>query len=265
MRDAPVDRVTPRVLVLAAAGLVLATAVAWTASTAHDPLPRRPQPVRTTRLDAVPETVGPRRPRRPKTQRARPHAVPDAVRWRRSRSLGLPYGGRLVRGVKLPAEGRHFFSWDPVRQRSPNRSWRRFGSDRLLRTLIAVLDRYANAHPEAPRVGIGDLSRRRGGAFGPRYGWPGHASHQNGLDVDVYYPRRDRRELPVKTPVQIDLQLAQHLVNQFVRAGAKFVFVGPNTHLHGPANVVQVLPRYHDNHMHVRLPADNALGGNRAR
>ena len=44
-------------------------------------------------------------------------------------------------------------------------------------------------------MAVGDLSRRHGGDFGPRFGYIGHASHQNGLDVDVYYPRADGREL----------------------------------------------------------------------
>ena len=112
---------------------------------------------------------------------------------------------------------------------------------------------YARAHPEAPRVGIGDLSRPRGGNFGPRFGGPGHASHQNGLDADVYYPRLDRRERPPRHPSEVDRRLAQALVDGFVAAGAKFVFVGPRTGLRGPRRVVQVLPRYHDNHLHVRI------------
>ncbi len=44
-------------------------------------------------------------------------------------------------------------------------------------------------------MGIGDLSRPNGGVFDERFGGRGHASHQNGLDVDVYYPRRDGQEL----------------------------------------------------------------------
>ena len=48
------------------------------------------------------------------------------------------------------------------------------------------------------------------------------------------------------------MRLAQDLVTRFVRAGAEFVFVGPNTTLHGPPNVVQKLA-YHDNHLHVRV------------
>jgi hypothetical protein len=173
-----------------------------------------------------------------------------------SRSFGAPWAGQLVGGVQLEPEGEHFFTWDHVLHRSPNRGWRRYGNERLVRMLLAVLREYAAAHPNTPRVGIADLSRPRGGDFGPRFGGIGHASHQNGLDVDVYYPRRDRRERPPRVPRQIDRRLAQDLVNRFVAAGAAKVFVGPATGLNGPPAVVEVLPAYHDNHMHVRLPGD---------
>jgi hypothetical protein len=173
-----------------------------------------------------------------------------------SRSLGLPWDGRLVGGVQLPAEGEHFFTWDNVRRRSPNRGWRRYGNVRLIRTTLRVLAEHADANPEAPRVGIGDLSRRNGGDFGARFGGLGHASHENGLDVDVYYPRRDKRERPPRAPRQIDRRLAQDLLDRFVAAGAAKVFVGPNTRLRGPPAVVEILPAHHDNHMHVRLPGD---------
>jgi murein peptide amidase A len=116
-----------------------------------------------------------------------------------------------------------------------------------------VVDEYAAAHPDAARVGIGDVSRRDGGDFGPRYGWPGHASHQNGLDVDVYYPRLDRRERAPRRVSQIDLRLSQDLVDRFVAAGATKVFVGHRTRLKGPRGVVEALPM-HDNHLHIRLP-----------
>jgi murein endopeptidase len=118
--------------------------------------------------------------------------------------------------------------------------------------LLRVLDEFAAAHPAAPRIGVGDLSRPRGGDFGPRYGLPGHASHQNGLDLDLYYPRRDGRERPPRRPAQIDRALAQDLVDRLVRAGATRVFVGPRTGLTGPPQVVQTLA-HHDNHLHVRL------------
>jgi Penicillin-insensitive murein endopeptidase/Zinc carboxypeptidase len=175
----------------------------------------------------------------------------------RSRALGLPWAGALVGGVRLPAAGAHFFTWDPVLRRSPDRPWRRYGSERLVRLVLRVVDTYSAAHPRARRVGIGDLSRPHGGDFGVRYGWPGHVSHQNGLDADVYYPRRDRRERPPESAAQIDRPLAQDLVTRFVRAGAVRIFVGPRTGLRGPPRIVQVLP-HHDNHLHVRIAAPTA-------
>lgn len=178
--------------------------------------------------------------------------APEPIAWRESRALGLPYAGRLKRGVRLPSEDAGFFTWDPIRHTTPNRWWRRYGTDRLVRTLLDVLGEFQDAHPDAPRVGIGDLSRPGGGDFGPRFGPPGHASHQNGLDADVYYPRPDRRERAPLRPAQIDRLLAQDLVDRFVDVGVRYVFVGRRTGLRGPPRVVQAIP-HHDDHLHVRL------------
>jgi protein MpaA len=183
----------------------------------------------------------------------------EPIEWRSSRSLGVPWDGTLVRGVRLPAEGERFFTWDPVKNRAPNRPWRRWGSDRLLRTVLRVIDEYAAAHPEASRVGIGDLSRPHGGVFDARFGGRGHVSHQNGRDVDVYYPRLDGQELRPARPAQVDRVLAQELVTRFVHAGAVKVFVGPRVGLRGPRRKVQRLI-YHDDHMHVRIGPDPQRG-----
>jgi Penicillin-insensitive murein endopeptidase len=171
------------------------------------------------------------------------------IHWRRSLSLGRPDHGSLFRGVRFPAAGPTFFTWDPILLRSPDRRWRRWGNDRLVRIVLRVLAAYARDDPNAPRIGIGDFSRPHGGYFGPK-----HASHQNGLDVDVYYPRLDRRERAPTRPEQIDRRLAQDLLDRFLRAGAVRIFVGPHTHLTGPPGIVQVLG-FHDNHMHVRIAA----------
>jgi murein endopeptidase len=181
-----------------------------------------------------------------------PPAPEAGVVWHRSRALGRPNHGRLAGGVLLPAEGRHFVSWDAVHRSTPNPVWRRWGTDRLVRTLLRVAAAYAVAHPRAPRLVVGDLSRRRGGPFGRRFGGDGHRSHQNGLDVDVFYPRRDGRERAPRTVAQVDRALAQDLVARFVRAGSRYVFVGPHTGLHGPPRVVQPLWN-HDDHLHVRI------------
>ncbi len=116
----------------------------------------------------------------------------------------------------------------------------------------AVLDAYRATNPGAPRVGIADLSRIHGGRFGANFGGLGHASHQNGLDADVLYPRKDGTEARATKPSEVDQERAQKLLDLFVQAGAVKVFVGPHLHLKGPKNVVVPLI-YHDDHMHVRI------------
>jgi hypothetical protein len=167
-------------------------------------------------------------------------------------AAGLPFHGHLIRGVQLPSAGIGFVSWDAVKHRSPNRGWRRFSTDRMISFVERLGAEWTKAHPQAPRLLIGDLSRTHGGPFGARFGGLGHGSHQNGLDADIYYPRADGRERAVTRVSQIDHRLAQDLVNRIVRRGAQYAFVGPQTGLLGPKGVVIKLV-HHDDHVHVRI------------
>jgi murein endopeptidase len=174
------------------------------------------------------------------------------VVWHRSRAVGLPWAGRLVRGVKLPAEGPDWFTWDAALNRRPNRAWRRWGSDTLVRMVLGVLRQYRTANPGVARVGIGDISRPHGGHFGREFGGLGHMSHQNGRDVDIWYPRVDGLERRPFRVSQVDVAAAQELVNRFLRAGAEKIYVGPHLDLDGPRG--RVIPLvYHDDHLHVRI------------
>jgi hypothetical protein len=196
----------------------------------------------------------------PRDQRANPspplepiEALAPNLPDRPSRALGRPWNGRLQNGVQVPANGAAFFTLDSALKTSPSRAWRRWGTELTVTRTLAVIREWKAAHPEAPRLGIGDLSRPRGGPFGREFGGLGHASHQNGQDVDIYWPRRDRLERAPIKPKQVDRRLSQDLVNRFVAAGAQMVFVGPRLGLHGPRGVVQKLV-HHDNHAHVRWP-----------
>jgi murein endopeptidase len=186
------------------------------------------------------------------TAASAPVPLPVHVPQVGSVAAGAPNHGSLVNGLQLPESGPDWLTWDAVLRRSPNRPERRWGTDRLLAYLLAVLRDYRLANPAAPRVLVGDLSRPWGGPFGSDYGGLGHASHQNGLDVDVLYPRADRALLPPATVRDVDRALAQDLVNRFVAAGAQFAFVGEHVGLGGPANVVQAIA-HHDDHVHVRI------------
>ena len=182
-----------------------------------------------------------------------PRPSAHEVDYRSSVAVGAHEAGSLERGVMLPSEGRTWVSWDPVEREKPNRWWRRWGTDELVRSTLRVVREFAADHPNAERILIGDLSRPEGGDFGTDYGPIGHASHQNGLDVDVYYPRLDGREWTPRLPSQVDVELSQDLVDRFVAAGAEKVFVGPSLALSGPPDVVVPLAN-HDNHLHFRLP-----------
>jgi hypothetical protein len=172
--------------------------------------------------------------------------VAPAIRWRRATSHGLPYAGWLSGGTQLPLEGPDWVTWNPVEDHRPNRPGRLFGNERTIRAILSVVAAHRAAHPGAPRVLVGDLSLRDGGPIDE------HRSHQNGLDVDVYYPRVDRAQRTPVSPAQVDRHLAQDLVDRFLAAGAQTIFVGFATGLEGPSGVVVPYPS-HEDHMHVRF------------
>jgi len=237
---------------LTGAGLVIAPTLDGDRATGQSTPPSSPQ-------TAPPPTTSALPPPSAGAQAGAEQVEGGEVRWRRSSVIGKPFAGRLIHGVQLPSEGMHYFTWDPILKRVPNRPWRRWAADGTLRVLIQVVEEFRAANPDAPRVAIGDLSRPGGGDFGPRFGKPGHASHQNGLDIDLYYPRLDRLERAATRVSQVDQRLSQDLVDRFVAAGARYVFVGPRTKLGGPRKVVSKLV-HHDDHMHIRLFSRGVAG-----
>ena len=176
------------------------------------------------------------------------------VQWHHSVAVGSVGAGSLRHGVQLPASGPTWFTWDPVLKRSPDRRWRRWATAHTISATIHVLNEFHRRHPQAPPVGVGDLSLPEGGYFGPEVGGGiGHATHQNGLDVDVYYPRLDHRLKPPTRVDQVNVARSQELVDMFVAAGARIVYVGPNLPLTGPPDIVHPLVN-HDNHLHASFP-----------
>jgi murein endopeptidase len=186
--------------------------------------------------------------RQPVTRHKARAPVYPKVQWHDAISVGLPYDGHLIDGTQLPIDGPAWVTWDPLTDSVPNRPDRLYGNQRTIRAIIQVTEAYHAAHPHAPPVVIGDISRKGGGPMDDE-----HVSHQNGLDVDIYYPRRDRKLRAPTASDQIDTALAQDLLNRFVAAGAQMIFVGYHAGLHGPSAVVIPYPN-HEYHMHVRFP-----------
>ena len=185
-------------------------------------------------------------PPKPKHVVRKQHVVPT-IAWHHASSIGLPYGGRLLHGTQLPLRGPDWVTWNPVTDSVPNLPKRLYGNEQTIRAILSVTRAYRAQHPHAPLVVIGDISRLGGGPMDE------HASHQNGLDVDVYFPRHDRELRAPTSHAQIDHWLSQALLDRFLAAGAQTIFVGSSTGLRGPAGVVTPWPG-HDYHMHVRFP-----------
>ena len=203
------------------------------------PLPEDP-PSLTFRLE---------HPMQARVPRLETHAsAPESLRiaWHTATSIGLPYAGHLENGTQLPVEGPDWVTWNPNTDSRPNLPGRLYGHEHTIRTIIKVLARYRRAHPSAPRIVVGDISLHSGGVMDQ------HVSHENGLDVDVYYPRRDRWLQAPTSTAQIDRRLSQDLLDGFVAAGASKIFVGYATELRGPRDIVTPYPN-HENHMHVRF------------
>jgi hypothetical protein len=182
-----------------------------------------------------------------KHERHLARAAEPAIAWHHADSRGLPYAGSLIDGTQLPLEGPDWVTWNPNTDSVPDLPYRLYGNEHTIRTIVSVLAAYRAANPDAPKVVVGDISFRGGGPMDQ------HVSHQNGLDVDVYYPRRDHALHEPVTTSQIDHALAQDLLDRFVAAGAQMVFVGFSAGLHGESGVVVPYPN-HENHMHVRFP-----------
>lgn len=107
-------------------------------------------------------------------------AGPESV-WSRARapadgpalSIG-GYSAGCVQGAKeLPIEGAHYGVMKPERHRN-------FGHPSLVAFVLKLSEALEERHL-AP-LGVGDLGQARGGPA-PN----GHASHQNGLDVDLWF------------------------------------------------------------------------------
>jgi murein endopeptidase len=169
-----------------------------------------------------------------------------SCRNRDSRSPGTWTAGRLEGGVLLPARGKGFVTWSFRKRSRLNARRYRWGTCRVVKLVVDLAADFRRDHPDAPRLLVGDLSKRRGGPVS------GHASHQRGLDVDVYYPRRDGRETEPRSVAQIDRGLARELVTRFLKAGAHRVYVGPSTGFDRPGERVDPWPN-HDNHLHARF------------
>lgn len=157
----------------------------------------------------------------------------DLQRWNRSRDLnrlrpgdriyyyvesggaestGLPNRGRLVTPTLL--EGGNGF-----RVRDAERAW---GTAATVASLSTELSNVQAHFIDAPSVIVHDLSFQRGGRMRP------HSSHQNGLDADVSYFRRDCDDhcgWQAVSAEELDVERQFYLFRRWMEQGAvEYIF-----------------------------------------
>ena len=168
--------------------------------------------------------------------------LPDCDRHP-SRSLGSPGSGRLVRGVLFPATGPDHFAWNFRAQRIGRSNRTRWGHCRVVRAVLLGLAVYRRRNQDAPPVAVGDMGLRHGGEI------DGHSTHENGRQIDLYFPRHDGRRREPHAVAQVDMRLARELVRAILDAGADRVLVGPHIRIGASARVTR-WPN-HDDHLHA--------------
>jgi murein endopeptidase len=171
----------------------------------------------------------------------RPH-LPDCHRHP-SRSIGSPGHGRLEHGVLFPATGPDHFAWNFRAQRIGGSDRTRWGDCRVVRAVLRGLAAYRLRNRDAPLVAVGDMGLRQGGEI------DGHSTHENGRQIDLYYPRGDLARREPHTVAQVDMRLARELVRAMLDAGAHRVLVGPHIQIRTSGRVMR-WPN-HDDHLHA--------------
>jgi|GEM_PF-3169464 len=121
----------------------------------------------------------------------KPSALPknsdDAPLAGPAQSLYYYDRGSLQNGTEIEDEGKGFIKI--FRDRDEATGGRGWGT----RTMIALIKRmaanFAELNPGSERLQIADIARKHGGKIG-------HGSHQNGLDADIVYIRKNHKEQP---------------------------------------------------------------------
>jgi hypothetical protein len=141
----------------------------------------------------------------------------------------------------LPSEGRGFATY----RRSPGGA-DQFGRAATIRGIMDIAEAWSTRH-EAPRIQVGDISRRGGGTLSP------HKSHKRGVDVDMRPIRNDGREEPVSFKQAVYSRDLTRELCQLIRekvSGVRIFFNDPRLIAAGLCAPLAG----HDDHLHVRFP-----------
>ena len=191
------------------------------------------------------------------------------------RAIGFYSKGCLAGGVKLPETGS---AWQAMRL-SRNRNW---GHPDLVE-LVQRLAKETRAHDGWPGLLVGDLAQPRGGPM-----LSGHASHQVGLDADIWLrpmpdrvlTRKEREKMSpisvIKSRTKVNRKIWTEAHAKLIRRAARYpevarIFVHPPIKgelcrwSKGQKNrgwLKKVRPYYgHHYHFHIRIKCPKGASG----
>ncbi len=141
------------------------------------------QPVTPTKPVTPVVPAKPEKKEEPKKEESNRYDLLKIMTRAYAQAVGVYDRGSLTRADLLPNSGDGYLKIFQERQRG-------FGSLDLITLIIEASREIRRDFPAVERVQIGDLSDKNGGKLG------GHGSHQNGLDADLAYFRKDRVEMP---------------------------------------------------------------------
>jgi len=127
----------------------------------------------------------------PLTHRAAPSGCRAGPTWGESQSIGRPTRGALSKG--------RFLRESELIHHVDSADCNFWGTEELVGAIGRAAAAVAAAHP-GHRLTVGELSQRRGGDI------PGHASHENGRDVDFGFYFVDEQGLPFEPSRFVDVR-----------------------------------------------------------
>jgi peptidoglycan hydrolase-like protein with peptidoglycan-binding domain len=153
-------------------------------------------------------------------------------------------GTTLNVNTPLPLSGPGFYN-------KLGNSTRSYGLPETIHALQAIGTSWQRAHPQGPRIGIGDISFRGGGFMDP------HTQHQKGLEADIRPVRNDGSESPVTyQSSQYSRVLTQELVNLMRNNSVLGVYT---ILFNDPAVSGVKSASGHDDHLHLWFVEPSAL------
>lgn len=146
--------------------------------------------------------------------------------------------------IQLPASGSGYYWYGD--------SFGHWGTPRLVYGMERAAARWAREQPNAPRLGFGNMSLRRGGFY------KGHETHRTGRDCDVRPLRNDGQEQPTQiTAGTYHRDLTALAISYCRQATGAYQVLFNDRRVQGVT-----WSKGHHNHFHVSVDSDGVVATN---